>query len=65
VVERSIDMMNIEKASVFDGVYHVLGGVINPLEHTGPDELKIYELVERVSKLVETGLEVELILARG
>ena len=65
VVERSIDMMNIEKASVFDGVYHVLGGVINPLEHTGPDDLKIDELVERVSKLVEAGLEVELILATG
>ena len=65
VVERSIDMMNIEKASAFDGVYHVLGGVINPLEHTGPDDLKIDELVERVSKLVEAGLEVELILATG
>lgn len=65
VVERSIDMINIEKASVFDGVYHVLGGVINPLEHTGPDDLKIDELVSRVSRLVEEGGEVELILATG
>lgn len=65
VVERSIDMMNIEKAGVFEGVYHVLGGVINPLEHTGPDDLKIDQLIARVKKLVESGQEVELILATG
>ncbi|MDD4106371.1 MAG: recombination mediator RecR [Candidatus Shapirobacteria bacterium] len=48
VVERAIDVMAIENMGDYKGVYHVLGGVINPLEHVGPDELKIDELVQRV-----------------
>jgi len=66
VVERSIDMINIERAGIFDGVYHVLGGVINPLEHIGPDDLKIDELIARLKSLVgqdKNGIEV--ILATG
>jgi len=48
VVARAIDMMAIENMGNFNGVYHVLGGVINPLEHIGPDDIKIYELLERI-----------------
>jgi len=48
VVARAIDMMAIENMGDFNGVYHVLGGVINPLEHIGPDDIKIYELLERI-----------------
>jgi recombination protein RecR len=48
VVSRAIDMMAIENMGDFGGVYHVLGGVINPLEHVGPDDIKIYELLERI-----------------
>lgn len=50
VVERAIDVMAIENMGGFKGVYHVLGGVINPLDHVSPDDLKIDELVERVKK---------------
>lgn len=50
VVERAIDVMAIENMGGFKGVYHVLGGVINPLDHVGPDDLKINELIERVKK---------------
>lgn len=62
VVERAIDVMAIENIGGYKGVYHVLGGVVNPLEHVGPDDLKIDELVKRVEKVVN-GDEVEIILA--
>ena len=66
VVERSIDMMNIERAGIFDGVYHVLGGVINPLEHCGPDDLKIDELIARLKLLDQQGKkDIEVVLATG
>jgi len=53
VVERAIDVMAIENMGEFKGVYHVLGGVINPLEHVGPDDLKIDELVEKMKAICE------------
>lgn len=60
VVERAIDVMAIENMGGFKGVYHVLGGVINPLDHIGPDDLKIGELIERIKN---SKLELEIILA--
>lgn len=65
VVERAIDVMAIENMGGFKGVYHVLGGVVNPLEHVSPDDLKIDELVERVKKELEeeSDKELEVILA--
>jgi recombination protein RecR len=63
VVERAIDVMAIENIGGYKGVYHVLGGVVNPLEHVSPDDLKIDELVERVEKLINNGEEIEIILA--
>ena len=53
VVERSIDLLAIENIGEFKGVYHVLGGVINPLNHIGPEDLKIQELIERLRVGVE------------
>jgi recombination protein RecR len=53
VVERSIDLMAIEKVGGFNGMYHVLGGVINPLEHVGPDDLKLVELLSRLDGVIE------------
>ena len=53
VVEKAIDVMAIENMGEFKGVYHVLGGVINPLDHVGPDDLKIDELVNRVKIVCE------------
>lgn len=53
VVERSIDLLAIENIAEYKGVYHVLGGVINPLNHVGPEDLKIHELIERLSKGIE------------
>lgn len=62
VVERAIDVMAIENIGGYKWVYHVLGGVVNPLEHVGPDDLKIDELISRVEKLSNDD-EVEIILA--
>lgn len=61
VVERSIDVIAIESVGGFRGVYHVLGGVINPLERVGPDDLKISELISRISN--GKGEKIEIILA--
>jgi recombination protein RecR len=48
IVEEPLDVVAIEKARAFDGRYHVLHGVISPVEGVGPDELKISELVARL-----------------
>lgn len=62
VVEKAIDVMAIENIGGFKWVYHVLGGVVNPLDHIGPDDLKIDELISRVRKF-EVEDEIEIILA--
>ncbi|MCS7230079.1 MAG: recombination mediator RecR [Candidatus Kryptonium sp.] len=49
VVEEPMDVLAIEKTNEYNGLYHVLGGVLNPLEGIGPDDLKIKELIQRVS----------------
>ena len=49
----------MERAREYDGVYHVLHGVISPLNHVGPDDLKIRELLARIA---EGGVE-EVIMA--
>jgi recombination protein RecR len=48
IVERPSDVFSIEHASVFKGIYHVLHGVLSPLDGIGPDELKIRELIGRL-----------------
>jgi recombination protein RecR len=48
-VEKPSDVFSIEQSGAFRGVYHVLHGVLSPLDGIGPDELKIRELVARVS----------------
>jgi len=47
VVEEPGDLMAIEKTGAFRGVYHILHGVLAPMEGIGPDELKIRELFQR------------------
>ncbi|MCF0197457.1 MAG: recombination protein RecR, partial [Bacteroidaceae bacterium] len=50
VVENVQDVMAIENTQQFRGVYHVLGGVVNPLEGVGIQDLQIDSLIERVAK---------------
>ena len=48
VVEEASDLAALEKAEGYEGVYHVLGGRISPLDGIGPDDLKIKELLGRI-----------------
>jgi recombination protein RecR len=48
VVESARDVMAIEETQQFSGLYHVLGGIISPLEGVGPNDLSIDALVERI-----------------
>ena len=50
VVSEPKDILALEKVRDFTGVYHVLHGVLNPLEGKGPDEIRIKELLQRISK---------------
>jgi recombination protein RecR len=61
VVESPADMAAIEKSGSFCGVYHVLQGLLCPMDGIGPDELRIGELVARVS----AGKIKEVIIATG
>jgi recombination protein RecR len=49
VVEQPIDILSLERTGKFSGVYHVLHGAINPLANIGPDEIRISELVKRLT----------------
>lgn len=50
VVEQVGDLMSIENTRQYKGLYHVLGGVISPMQGVGPSDLKIDLLMEKVSK---------------
>lgn len=59
VVENVQDVMHIERTGQFRGLYHVLNGLISPMDGIGPDQLQINSLVDRVKQ----GGVVEVILA--
>ena len=48
VVEEPLDVVAIERTHVFKGMYHVLHGVISPVNGVGPEDLKVRELLERL-----------------
>ena len=50
VVENVQDVMSIENTGQYTGVYHVLGGIISPMEGIGPKDIEIDSLIERVAK---------------
>jgi recombination protein RecR len=50
VVEQPTDILPLEKTNAFRGRYHSLGGKISPLDHVGPEDLRIKELLERVDQ---------------
>ncbi len=50
VVENVKDVMCFERTGQYNGVYHVLGGLISPLDGVGPEQLEIDSLIERVEK---------------
>lgn len=61
VVEQATDILPLERTGVFRGRYHALGGRISPLDHIGPEDLRIGALIERVRRERPS----EIILALG
>jgi recombination protein RecR len=61
VVEQPADMVSIEKSGAFSGLYHILSGVLSPMDGVGPGDIKIRELWSRV----EQGKVKEVVLATG
>jgi len=59
VVERATDILPLERSGAFRGRYHALGGRLSPLEHVGPEDLRLSELVARIERELFT----EVILA--
>lgn len=59
VVQDMADLWALERAGIFHGVYHVLGGVLSAINGVGPEELRLSQLVERV----QSGEVEEIILA--
>jgi len=60
VVAEPKDVMAIEKTKEYKGLYHVLGGLISPMDGVGPEDISIAKLISRISPEVE-----EVILATG
>ena len=50
VVESLRDVLSIENTGQYNGLYHILGGIISPLDGIGPDDLRIRELAERLGE---------------
>lgn len=63
VVESVRDVMSIENTGQYRGVYHVLGGIISPINGVGPSDLTIKELVSRVATDSDVANPIEVILA--
>lgn len=63
VVEKVTDLDTLERSGLWRGLYHVLGGVISPVDGTGPEHVRIRELAERVDRFLQQVGSVELVLA--
>jgi recombination protein RecR len=60
-VEQPADMVSIEKAGAFAGRYHILGGVLSPMNGIGPEDIRIKELIHKAAG----GRLTEVVLATG
>ncbi len=63
IVEKVTDLDSIEKTGLYNGLYHVLGGAVNPLDGATPDTLKIKELASRIDNMLKASDKIELIVA--
>ncbi|MCE5329689.1 recombination mediator RecR [bacterium] len=60
IVEKPSDVLVIEGTGEYRGLYHVMGGLLSPIENIGPDELKIPQLIGRISQLNTTEIIIAL-----
>jgi len=61
VVESVLDLLSFETGNIYNGIYHVLHGKIDPLNHIGPDDIKIKELISKIQN--QKSMISEIILA--
>lgn len=65
VVEQAADVLRLERSGGYEGLYHVLGGKLSPLDNVTPEDLKLSEIADRVAErqteevIVATGSDVE------
>lgn len=65
VVESVRDVMSIENTGQYHGVYHVLGGIISPINGIGPSDITIRELVARIAKLTSPAAMADSFISGG
>lgn len=63
VVEKESDLQNLEKTDAYRGLYHVLGGIVDPLDSDSPRKLHLRQLFERVKHILEKENICEVLLA--
>ncbi len=63
VVEKESDLQNIEKSGAYHGLYHILGGVISPLDAESPKRLHLKDLHGRIKKILDEEGNCEVVLA--
>jgi recombination protein RecR len=61
VVEQPADMVAVEKSGAYNGVYHILGGVLSPMDGIGPEDIRLPQLYQRIAN---EGLQ-EIVIATG
>lgn len=65
IVEKETDLYNLEKTSLHRGLYHILGGVISPLDNDSPKKLHLREMYGHIKSILEKYGKCEVILATG
>ena len=65
VVESVRDVMSIENTGQYHGVYHVLGGIISPINGIGPSDITIRELVARIAKMTSPAAMADSFISGG
>ncbi|MBI3627322.1 MAG: recombination protein RecR [Candidatus Sungbacteria bacterium] len=63
IVEKEVDLANLEKTRLYAGVYHILGGVFRALDPDSPTKLHLADLYSRIEKKLKTKKPVEIIIA--
>lgn len=63
VLEQVSDLLSIERAGIWRGYYHVLGGALSPVDKISPEHIRMRELSERVDRICQQAGGIELVIA--
>lgn len=65
IVEKEMDIANLEKTGMYHGLYHVLGGTVSLIDPESPRKLRLKDLYERIERLLGGAANLEVIIATG